>query len=66
MAVMNHNFAITENYTIFMDLPLTLSPETMQRREPMMMLESDHPSRFGIVPRHGDNTNIRWFESPCC
>jgi carotenoid cleavage dioxygenase-like enzyme len=31
-----------------------------------MMFERDRPSRFGIVPRHGDNSNIRWFESPAC
>ncbi len=66
MAVMMHDFAITENYTIFMDLPLTFSPERMQRGEPMMMFERDRPSRFGIVPRFGDNNNIRWFESPAC
>ncbi|WP_174764087.1 MULTISPECIES: carotenoid oxygenase family protein [unclassified Anabaena] len=66
MAVMMHDFAITENYTIFMDLPLTFSVERMQRGEPMMMFESDRPSRFGIMPRHGDNSNIRWFESPSC
>ncbi|MBD2695152.1 carotenoid oxygenase family protein [Anabaena catenula] len=64
--VMMHDFAITENYSIFMDLPLTFSPERMQRGEPMMMFESDRPSRFGIVPRHGDNSNIRWFESSPC
>ncbi|TAF11207.1 MAG: 9-cis-epoxycarotenoid dioxygenase [Nostocales cyanobacterium] len=66
MGVMMHDFAITENYTIFMDLPLTFSMERMQRGEPMMMFESDRPSRFGIVPRHGDNSNIRWFETPSC
>jgi carotenoid cleavage dioxygenase-like enzyme len=66
MGVMMHDFAITENYTIFMDLPLTFSPERMQKGEPMMMFESERPSRFGIVPRHGDNSNIRWLESPSC
>ena len=66
MAVMMHDFAITENYTIFMDLPLTFSVERMKRGEPMMMFERDKPSRFGIVPRHGDNSNIRWFECPAC
>lgn len=65
-AVMMHDFAITENYTIFMDLPLTFSAERMMRGEPMMMFESDRPSRFGIMPRHGDNSNIRWFECPPC
>ncbi len=66
MAVMMHDFAITENYTIFMDLPLTISGERMQRGEPVLMFERDRPSRFGIVPRFGDNSNIRWFESPAC
>lgn len=65
-AVMMHDFAITENYTIFMDLPLTFSPEGMMRGEAMLMFESDRPSRFGIMPRHGDNSNIRWFECPPC
>ena len=66
MAVMMHDFAITENYTIFMDLPLTFSQERMQKGEPPLMFESNRPSRFGIVTRHGDNSNIRWFETPAC
>ncbi|TAE58625.1 MAG: 9-cis-epoxycarotenoid dioxygenase [Nostocales cyanobacterium] len=66
MGVMMHDFAITENYTIIMDLPLTFSGERVQRGEPMMMFEGDRPSRFGIIPRHGDNGNIRWFETPSC
>ena len=66
MAVMMHDFAITEDYTIFMDLPLTFSKERMKRGEPMMKFERDKPSRFGIVPRYGNNSNILWFESPAC
>ncbi|HHP7232367.1 MAG TPA: carotenoid oxygenase family protein [Xenococcaceae cyanobacterium] len=66
VAVMMHDFAITENYTIFMDLPLTFSQERMQSGEPGLMFENNKPSRFGILPRHGDNSHIRWFESPAC
>jgi carotenoid cleavage dioxygenase len=66
VGVMMHDFAITEHYTIFMDLPLTFRPERMRRGEPAFMFESDRPSRFGILPRHGDNSSIRWFESPAC
>jgi carotenoid cleavage dioxygenase-like enzyme len=65
-AVMMHDFAITENYTIFMDLPLCFRPERMQRGEPILMFERDRPSRFGILPRHGDNSKIRWFEGDPC
>lgn len=66
IGVMMHDFAITEHYSIFMDLPLTFNPQRMQRGEPVLMFEPQRPSRFGIVPRHGDNSNIRWFESPAC
>ncbi|MGD1911772.1 MAG: carotenoid oxygenase family protein [Rivularia sp. (in: cyanobacteria)] len=66
MGVMMHDFAITANYTIFMDLPLTFNPMRMQKGEPGMMFEKDRASRFGIVPRHGDNNDIRWFETPAC
>ncbi|MUG98994.1 9-cis-epoxycarotenoid dioxygenase [Scytonema sp. UIC 10036] len=64
--VMMHDFAITQNYTIFMDLPMTFSRERMQTGKPLIMFEPDKPSRFGIVPRFGDNSNIQWFESPAC
>lgn len=66
VGVMMHDFAITEHYTIFMDLPLTFRPERLQRGEPAFMFEPDSPSRFGILPRHGDSSSIRWFESPAC
>ena len=66
MGVMMHDFAITANHTIFMDLPLTFNPMRMQKGEPGMMFEKDRASRFGIVPRHGDNNDIRWFETPSC
>lgn len=66
MGVMMHDFAIAENYTIFMDLPLTFSMERAKQGQPMMMFERDKPSRFGIVKRYGNNTNIQWFEAPAC
>ncbi len=66
VGVMMHDFAITEHYTIFMDLPVTFRLERMQRGEPGLMFEPTRASRFGILPRHGDNSSIRWFESPAC
>lgn len=66
IGVMMHDFAITENYTLFMDLPLTFRLERLRRREPAYMFEPDSPSRFGILPRHGDSNSIRWFEVPTC
>ena len=37
------------------DLPMTFNPARMQHGEPGLMCERDRPSRFGILPRHGDN-----------
>ncbi|MBW4605858.1 MAG: carotenoid oxygenase family protein [Hassallia sp. WJT32-NPBG1] len=66
IGVMMHDFAITENYTIFMDLPLTFRLERLRRGEPAYMFEPNSPSRFGILPRHGDSSSIRWFEVSNC
>ena len=66
IGVMMHDFAITERYTIFMDLPATFLPERLQRGEPAFMFDFSLPSRFGILPRHGNNSSIRWFEAPAC
>ncbi|MBD1911092.1 MULTISPECIES: carotenoid oxygenase family protein [unclassified Leptolyngbya] len=66
VGVMMHDFAITEHYTIFMDLPLTFRLERLQRGEPAFAFERDRPSRFGILPRHGKSESIQWFEAPSC
>lgn len=66
IGVMMHDFAITENYSILMDLPLTFSLARLQQGKLAFSFEGNRPSRFGILPRHGDNSNIRWFSSPAC
>lgn len=53
-----HDFAISENYTIFMDLPVTVDPQRIERGEPLLLFERDRPSRFGILPRRSRN-NVR-------
>ncbi|GET40860.1 carotenoid oxygenase family protein [Microseira wollei] len=64
--VMMHDFAITENYTIILDLPLTLnpSPQRVSAGEPWHSFRSNLPSRIGIFKRYGDSDSIRWFEGP--
>ena len=66
VGVMMHDFAITEQYSIFMDLPLTFRSERLQQGESGFKFEHDRASRFGIIPRHGDQNSIRWFESSPC
>ena len=64
--VMMHDFAVTERYSIFMDLPLTFSLERAMKGESAYLYEPDRGAHFGILPRHADQSQIRWFEAPPC
>lgn len=65
VGVMMHDFAVSENYTIFLDLPLECHPEQLERGGAMLSFVK-RPARFGILPRHGDSDQVRWFESEPC
>lgn len=58
-----HDIGLTENYTILMDLPLGWDLRTGKRR---IAFHRDRPARFGILPRHGKASEIRWFETEAC
>ena len=62
--IMMHDFAVTEHYTIFMDLPLTFNIERAMKGGPVLAFEKDLPARYGILPRHGGNDDVKWFELP--
>ncbi|REJ74011.1 MAG: 9-cis-epoxycarotenoid dioxygenase [Acidobacteria bacterium] len=64
--VMMHDFAVTATHTIFMDLPLVFDPMRLAEGLSPFHFDEDSPSRFGIVPRHGGNADVRWFEAPPC
>ena len=49
-----------------MDLPLRFRPEREEKGLPAWMFETGVPSRFGILPRYGNNEDIRWFEAQPC
>ncbi|MGK7889555.1 MAG: carotenoid oxygenase family protein [Leptolyngbyaceae cyanobacterium] len=66
VGAMIHDFAITENYSLIMDLPLTFWESRLHQGQFPFQFERSRPSRFGILPRHGDNSPIRWFGAPPC
>lgn len=61
-----HDMAITEHYSILLDLPLFADQQAMRQGRHKIEFHRDIPSRFGIVPRYGNNSNIRWFEANPC
>ncbi|MCX2980640.1 9-cis-epoxycarotenoid dioxygenase [Halieaceae bacterium IMCC14734] len=60
--IMMHDCAITENYTIFPDLPLIFDFEAAMNGEDMIRWDPSNGCRFGVVPRLGDDSNIKWFD----
>jgi len=65
--VMMHDFAITENYAIFMDLPLVLNGEKMIKGGFLFDFDEKKEARLGVLPRYAKNeSQIRWFTIPVC
>jgi carotenoid cleavage dioxygenase-like enzyme len=58
-----HTLAFTDRHTILMDLPLFWDPELMRRDAHKVTFFPELPSRFGILPRFGDDASVRWFEA---
>ncbi len=56
-----HDMAVTEHYTILHDFPLRLDLEAMAAGRYKVRFHPDEPSRFAVVPRYGQASDIRWF-----
>ncbi|KAG0556078.1 hypothetical protein KC19_11G024200 [Ceratodon purpureus] len=66
-AVMMHDFAITENYAIFMDLPLVIDGEHMVKGGFLFKFDEKKEARLGVLPRYATNeSQLRWFTIPLC
>ncbi len=58
-----HDMAITERYSVLMDLPLFWDPSLLPRGIHRLGYHDDLPSRFAVLPRHGGPDDVRWFEA---
>ncbi len=57
--IMMHDFNITRNFVVFMDLPI-VAGETGPQYRP------ETGARLGVMPRNGTNADVRWYEiAPC-
>lgn len=65
-ARMPHDMAITENYSILMDLPLVIDAEAAKAGRHSLAFLHNQPARFGVIPRRGASDSIRWFEANPC
>jgi len=64
--VMVHDFNITENYVVWMDLPVVFDMEMAMQGLFPFAWKPDYGSRVGVMPRSGGDADIRWFDvEPC-
>jgi carotenoid cleavage dioxygenase len=60
--VMMHDFLTTRNYSIIFDLPAVIAAAM----EGKSMWQPDLGARIGVMPRHGNDADVRWFDiDPC-
>lgn len=58
-----HDMAVTGNYTILHDFPLLPDPQALAAGRHKVAFHPEMPTRFGIVPRYGAASELRWFEA---
>jgi carotenoid cleavage dioxygenase-like enzyme len=61
-----HDIAITKQFTIFMDFPMTWDRAKLLEGKRRVRFNAEHPSRFGLLKRHAPGSEVRWFEVPAC
>ncbi|CAA0114368.1 Carotenoid cleavage oxygenase [Mycolicibacterium vanbaalenii] len=58
-----HDMAFTDNYVILNDFPMFWDPALLEFNVHVPGFHPDIPSRFAVLPRRGDTSQIRWFEA---
>ena len=65
-ATMMHDFNITENHVVFMDLPVMFDLSKADQGGIPLSWSDDYGARLGVMPRDGSNADVVWYEiDPC-
>lgn len=60
-----HDFGVSRQHTIILDLPLSLTPLNLVMNKPIVCYEPAKAARFGVFPRRHPEL-VRWFETEGC
>ena len=60
--VMMHDCAITEHFTVFLDMPITFDLQRAMSGGLMLDWEPENGSRLGVIPRYGKDADVKWFD----
>lgn len=64
--VMMHDWNITRNHVVFMDLPVVFSLQDAMRGLPPLRFKPEAGARLGVMKRNGAGGAVRWFDiNPC-
>jgi carotenoid cleavage dioxygenase len=64
---MMHDFAITQTYAVFWDLPLAFEPSVMVTQDKLPFhYDKARGARFGLLQRRAEGATTRWFSLPGC
>ena len=65
-AVMMHDWNVTENHVVFMDLPIISDMNLAAETGSPFGFKPEFGARLGVMPREGSNSDVRWFDiDPC-
>jgi carotenoid cleavage dioxygenase len=63
---MMHDWNVTRNHVVFMDLPMVFDLELAARGGIPIRWSDDYGARLGVMPRNGTNDDVVWYEiDPC-
>ncbi len=63
---MMHDFNVTRNHVIFMDLPAVFDLQLAMKGEMPIRWDDNYPARLGVMPRNGTDADVRWYDiNPC-
>lgn len=64
---MMHDFAMTENHVIFMELPVLFSMMKAVTMDPFPFgWDESAACRMGVLPKNGSAADLKWFDVPTC
>ena len=63
---MMHDFNVTRNNVVFMDLPAVFKMDLAMSGEMPIRWDDDYPARLGVMPRDGTDAEVTWYDiDPC-
>ena len=65
-ATMVHDFNITRNHVVFMDLPVVWNLEGLASSGLPVIWDEAYGARLGVMPRNGTDADVTWYDiNPC-